>query len=324
MQTSAALSYRQNAQALSYIDAGGALSPAVLAEGLSVFGTEGAVYLGNTGVTTAGQLQPFLAALGFGTEDQFTGGGRTSESWQQKWAAPGLRRLDFYPPHLHLLPNGEIHYQRVFPNRILFYCQQPAKAGGRTYIHFAAALEQQLAATATGQRLLDNLAAHGLMIETGFLDAAHPQKAANYHQSWQERFGSDDKSEAIAIAQSRTDEYDACWWLESNDFSTLMTRITLPAFVAAADGKKYLRFPRIAMDEPDARNGFRRFPLGNGVELSDAEKALLRRAYVQTQTGYAWQQGDIILMDNIRCAHSREPFTGPRDVWLGMAGTTRI
>ncbi len=324
MPTTAALNYSQNAQSLGYIDAGGNLSAAQLVSAANLLATEGAVHLGNTGLTSPEQLQAFLPALGFGVDEQFTGGGRTAAGWQEKWAAPGLRRLDFYPPQLHLLPNGEIHYQRVFPARVLFYCQQPATAGGRTYIHFAKALERQLATTVTGQKLLENLAAHGLMIENGFLDAAHPQKPQNYHQSWQERFGSKDKAEALAIASARVEDYDACWWQENGGQSTLMTRITLPAFVAAADGEKYLRFPRIAMDGPDARNGYRRYPLGNGIELTDEEKSTLRKIYFQTQVGYVWGRGDIILMDNIRCAHSREPFIGPRDVWLGMAGTTRI
>ncbi|MDE1153757.1 MAG: TauD/TfdA family dioxygenase [Micavibrio sp.] len=324
MQNNPVPSYRQTAESFAYVDARGSLTAETIGIAQAAFKTDGAVHIGNTEVTSAEQLLPLLAALGFGADEQFTGGGRTAAAWQQKWAAPGLRRLDFYPPHLYLLPNGEIHYQRVFPQRILFYCQRPANAGGRTYIHSAKALQRQLARTATGRQLLEKLAQHGLMIETGFLDANHPGKSKNYHQSWQERFRSDNKVEALAAAQAQSDEYDSCWWQENSGYSTLMTRLVLPAFVAAPDGEEYMRFPRIAMDAAEFHNGYRRFPLGNGVELSDTEKMLLRSAYLQTQSGYDWQRGDIILMDNIRCAHSREPFTGPRDVWLGMAGKARI
>jgi hypothetical protein len=31
-----------------------------------------------------------------------------------------------------------------------------------------------------------------------------------------------------------------------------------------------------------------------------------------------------MLVDNIRCAHSREPFTGPREVLVGMADPVRL
>ena len=32
-----------------------------------------------------------------------------------------------------------------------------------------------------------------------------------------------------------------------------------------------------------------------------------------------WQPGDLLLVDNIRTAHSREAYTGPREVLVGMA-----
>ena len=32
-----------------------------------------------------------------------------------------------------------------------------------------------------------------------------------------------------------------------------------------------------------------------------------------------WQAGDLMLVDNIRTAHSREPFEGPREVVVALA-----
>ena len=37
-----------------------------------------------------------------------------------------------------------------------------------------------------------------------------------------------------------------------------------------------------------------------------------------------WQAGDLMLVDNIRTAHSREAFEGPREVLVGMADAVRI
>ncbi|MER7819708.1 TauD/TfdA family dioxygenase, partial [Streptomyces sp. NPDC096153] len=32
-----------------------------------------------------------------------------------------------------------------------------------------------------------------------------------------------------------------------------------------------------------------------------------------------WQPGDLMLVDNIRTAHSREPYDGPREILVGLA-----
>ena len=304
---------------LSHFDAQGALTTARLSALAAQFADTGAVHVTHTGLATRADLLPLMAALGFGAAEQFSAGGRTAAAWQVKWAAPGLRHLDYYPPYLYLLPNGEIGYQRDFPIRVLFFCETPPAFGGRTFIHAAKKLESSLSRSTAGRRLADKVREYGLTIETGFIDRNHPQKPQNYFQSWQERFGSDDRDTALAAAQSLTREYDSCWWVEDQGYPVLMTRITLPGFV---DG--YMRFPRIAADGPALKNGFRRYPFGNGAEMTDAEKDLLKNAYTATREGYAWRQGDFILMDNIRYAHSREAFAGPREVLVGMAGLKKL
>jgi Taurine catabolism dioxygenase TauD, TfdA family len=37
-----------------------------------------------------------------------------------------------------------------------------------------------------------------------------------------------------------------------------------------------------------------------------------------------WRDGDLLLVDNVRTAHSREPFTGPREVLVGLADPVRL
>ncbi|WP_199813428.1 TauD/TfdA family dioxygenase, partial [Streptomyces stelliscabiei] len=36
-----------------------------------------------------------------------------------------------------------------------------------------------------------------------------------------------------------------------------------------------------------------------------------------------WRPGDLLLVDNLRCAHSREPYQGPREVLVGLADPVR-
>lgn len=306
------------------LDAQGHLSVQVLQDIRAQFAQFGMLHVRQTGLQNVQDLCLVLDALGFSGQDCFRQGGRTSAAWQQKWVeVDRVRRLDYYPPELYLLPNTEVQYEHCGPQRVLFFCQKPAAQGGRSFVHSAAALVAGLlAAGEVGRGLVSAIEQHGLMIETGFLDRRHPVKAQNYFQSWQERFSTEDPEVALSRAQAQWHAYDQCWWKTEPDAPpTLMTRILRSGFqLNPSDNQKYLRFPRIAFDGPSAKNGFRRFPLGNGRELSEAEKALLWEVYLSTCQGIFWEAGDILLFDNVRYGHSRECFTGDREVFVAMAG----
>ena len=38
----------------------------------------------------------------------------------------------------------------------------------------------------------------------------------------------------------------------------------------------------------------------------------------------SWQAGDLLLVDNVRTAHSREPYEGPREMLAGLAEPVRL
>lgn len=306
-------SMRSERFAARTFDAGGALTTRRCEEAREALRLHGALFVQNTGIRTLESLQAVLPALGFSAETNFTLGGRTSAAKQEKWVAPGLRRMDFYPPELYLLPNNEVQYRRTSPRWVLFGCLRAAADGGRVFLHDAREVERALP-----RELVAKFERHGLAIETGFLDEAHAEKPSNYFQSWQERFGTTSRDEAFARAREARDEYDEVWW---RDDGTLMTRITLPARWTP-EGP--LRFPRVALDAPSARNGFRRFPLGNGEALSAEEEDALRGAFLATRQGVPLRAGDLVLFDNQRFGHSRESFTGEREFVVGMANDSAV
>ena len=51
---------------------------------------------------------------------------------------------------------------------------------------------------------------------------------------------------------------------------------------------------------------------------------LLNEVYEANTVREPWQAGDLMLVDNIRTAHSREPYEGPREVLVGMADPVRL
>lgn len=223
--------------------------------------------------------------------------------------------MDFYPAHLHLLQQRGAVPALEPAVGALRVSGATGRWGARVPPHSATAVQNELARLAPG--LLARMLEHGLSIETGFLDEAHPAKAKNSFQSWQERFETKDRAQALARATAQNDECDAASWGPDD---TLMTRITLTALWRDERGDGFLRFPRVALDAPSAMNGFRRFPLGNGDVLTASEEDTVREALLSTREGVRLERGDLVLFDNLRFGHSRESFSGEREVLVGMAG----
>jgi alpha-ketoglutarate-dependent taurine dioxygenase len=63
---------------------------------------------------------------------------------------------------------------------------------------------------------------------------------------------------------------------------------------------------------------------GNGEPIGADVVALLNQVYAANTRREPWQSGDLLLVDNIRTAHSREAYEGPREVLVGMADPVRI
>jgi alpha-ketoglutarate-dependent taurine dioxygenase len=51
---------------------------------------------------------------------------------------------------------------------------------------------------------------------------------------------------------------------------------------------------------------------------------LLNETYEAHTLREPWQSGDLLLVDNVRTAHAREPYEGPREVLTGLADAVRL
>jgi hypothetical protein len=63
---------------------------------------------------------------------------------------------------------------------------------------------------------------------------------------------------------------------------------------------------------------------GNGDPIGEDVVELLNTIYDANTAREPWQSGDLMLVDNVRTAHSREPFEGQREVLVGMADPVRM
>jgi len=63
---------------------------------------------------------------------------------------------------------------------------------------------------------------------------------------------------------------------------------------------------------------------GNGEPIGEDVVNLINNAYAAHTVREPWQAGDVMVVDNIRTAHGREPYEGNREVVVGMADAIRL
>ena len=63
---------------------------------------------------------------------------------------------------------------------------------------------------------------------------------------------------------------------------------------------------------------------GNGDPIGEDVVQLLNQVYEANTVREPWQAGDLMLVDNIRTAHSREAYEGSREILVGMAEPVRV
>jgi alpha-ketoglutarate-dependent taurine dioxygenase len=63
---------------------------------------------------------------------------------------------------------------------------------------------------------------------------------------------------------------------------------------------------------------------GTGEPLAEEIVELINSVYEANTVREPWQAGDLMLVDNIRTAHSREAYEGPREILVGMAEPVRL
>jgi alpha-ketoglutarate-dependent taurine dioxygenase len=63
---------------------------------------------------------------------------------------------------------------------------------------------------------------------------------------------------------------------------------------------------------------------GNAESIGPDIVRTINQVYQANTAREAWEAGDLLLVDNIRTAHAREPFEGPREVVVGMADAVNL
>lgn len=220
-----------------------------------------------------------------------------------------------YPANQVIPLHNENSYQSSWPLKIYFCCVTAAEQGGATPLADSRKVFENIP-----RQIREEFANRGVMYVRNFGDGLD--------LSWQQVFQTDDRSEVEAFC--RREGLDFEW----KDGDRLRTRQICQAIAAhpgtrelvwfnqahlfhvsnlTADVREYLL--REVKEAELPRHAF----YGDGTAIDALSLAKIRAAYEKEAVTFAWQRGDILLLDNMLTAHGREPFEGPREILVGMA-----
>lgn len=219
--------------------------------------------------------------------------------------------------HDQMIPlHHEMSYSPNWPMRVWFFCQQPPGAGGCTPI-------------ADDRTVLPRIPPS---IRTRFEERG-VMYVRNYGQgadlSWQEAFQTGDRSVVVAYC-----ERSGLTW-EWRDRDRLRTRYIGPAIVRHPQVPVSVWFNHAHMFhvsnlQPAVREELlkqfgqddlpRNVLFGDGTPIEDAAIETIRTLYDRTAVRFAWQHGDVLLLDNILTSHGRDSFEGSRSILVALTG----
>ncbi|MER5219566.1 TauD/TfdA family dioxygenase [Streptomyces flaveus] len=225
-----------------------------------------------------------------------------------------------WPPNQPMCMHHELSYTLEFPGLMLFACLTAPTEGGATGVTDAATVIEELPT-----ELTERFEREGWLLTRSYNDEIGSSVA--------EVFGTDDRGAVESYCRANAIEFE---WQPDGALRTKQRRSAvvrhpvtgrrcwfnqiafLNEWTLAPEVREYL----VEVYGADGLPFNTRF--GGGDPIGEDVVQLLNEVYEANTAREPWQAGDLMLVDNIRTAHSREPFEGPRDVLVAMADSVHL
>jgi len=234
--------------------------------------------------------------------------------------AQGVYSSSHWPPNQPMCLHHELSYALEVPSLLMLACLEPATNGGATPLADSPAVLRALPG-----ELVDRFDRAGWLL------------VRNYNQeigaSISEAFGTEDRAAIDRYCRANAIEHE---WLADGGLRTCQRR---SAIVAHPITGRWCWFNQIAFlnewtIDPEVREylvevyGEDRLPFttrfGDGEPIGSEIVQAINQVYEEHTVREPWQAGDLMLVDNLRTAHGRDPFSGAREVLVAMADPERF
>jgi alpha-ketoglutarate-dependent taurine dioxygenase len=238
---------------------------------------------------------------------------------RQKYSE-GVYASTKWPQNQQMCMHHELSYALEFPGLMLFACLTAPTNGGATGVADSPTVLHALPAD-----LVERFEREGWQLTRNYNDEIGASVA--------EVFGTEDKSAIERYFRANATEFE---WQRDGGLRTTQRR---SAVVRHPRTNQRCWFNQVAfLNEwtlaPEVREflvdmyGPEGLPFntrwGNGDAIGEDVVEVINQAYQANTAREPWLAGDLMLVDNIRCAHSREAFEGEREVLVAMADATRL
>jgi alpha-ketoglutarate-dependent taurine dioxygenase len=280
----------------------------------AVVAEHGSVLLRGLGLRDAAEIGAVFRRLATGlmTEKEAFAPRRTYSA--------GVYSSSKWPPNQPMCMHHELSYTLEFPGLMLFACLAAPTDGGAT-----AVADSPTVLDALPTDLVRRFEREGWLLTRNFNDEIGASLA--------DAFGTEDRGAVEGYCRANSIDFE--WQPDGG----LRTRQRRSAVVRQPVTGQRCWFNQIAfLNEWTLASEVREFLVdvygadglpfnsrfGNGDAIGEDVVQLLNGVYEANTAREPWQAGDLMLVDNVRTAHSREAFEGPREVLVAMADPVRL
>ncbi|MDP9158645.1 MAG: TauD/TfdA family dioxygenase, partial [Acidobacteriota bacterium] len=219
-----------------------------------------------------------------------------------------------YPADKMILYHNESSHLSRWPQKINFYCAQPAQQGGATPIADCREVARRM-----DPDVLRKFEEKGLLYVRNF--------SPGLDVSWQQFFHTSDRNEVQAAC---SDAGMTCNWGQND--SLRVGQVCQAVTRHPKSGEKVffnqVQLHHVYCLDSDVRDAllsiFKREELprhvyyGDGSEIEDSVMEHVGKVYEQCAIRFEWQAGDMITVDNMLVCHARDPYKGARKICVAM------
>ena len=234
--------------------------------------------------------------------------------------ADGVYSSATWPANQQMCMHHELSYRLEVPSLLLFACLGAPTRGGATAVSDSPTVLEALP-----RDLTERFERDGWLLTRSYNDEIGATLA--------EAFGTEDRGAIESYCRANAIEFA---WQPDGELRTRQRRSAvvrhpvtgqrcffnqiafLNEWTIAAEIREYLVDVYGAEGLP-FNTGF-----GTGEPLTEGIVDVINAVYEANTVREPWQPGDLMLVDNIRTAHSREAYEGSREILVGMAEPVRL
>ncbi|NQZ20719.1 MAG: TauD/TfdA family dioxygenase [Colwellia sp.] len=217
--------------------------------------------------------------------------------------------------------HNEQSFNLNFPRNIYFNSHKVAVKGGATPLADTRRIFQKIP-----EKLRNRLLKEGYLYQRNFMQ--------NMYVDWPWAFQAESKLEAEEYFKAN----NILWEWKDDPLITLTTKqVRSVALIHPVTGDKcwfnHCTSFNLNSIEANARKFIQssfaehEYPyqtyFGDGESIDEQTVALLKKIYLEEQVTFQWDEGDVLMVDNLSVAHGREPFEGERLVLAAMSELCR-